>query len=209
MHFLTDCLYTISSALLPPVVLALLVMLAWTLWLSGGFLRELWERRRVTRQLAAGLAAASRGEPAEAVFCQLRRSESGLPLRFSHPAEAARGDAQALATVLTGLEHDIADSIARHSFITRVGPMLGLMGTLIPLGPALTGLANGNMQTMASNLVVAFTTTVIGVLISGIAYGMALARRTWYARDFSHLETLCQKLAADRGAAERIAPART
>jgi len=132
------------------------------------------------------------------VLNQLRLAQSGLPMRFSRPARSACGDDRALANVLTDLEHDIAASIARHSFITRVGPMLGLMGTLIPLGPALTGLANGNMQTMASNLVVAFTTTVIGVLISGLAYGMALARRTWYARDFSDLETLCQKLAVQR-----------
>ena len=198
MPALTDCLYVISRALLPPVVVALLVMLAWTLGIAGGFLRELCERRRVTAQLTAGLCAADRGEPAEVVLHQLSLARSGLPMRFSGAANAVRGDEHALANVLIGLEHDIAASIARHSFITRVGPMLGLMGTLIPLGPALTGLADGNMQVMASNLVVAFTTTVIGVLISGMAFGMALARRTWYARDFSDLETLCQKLAAQR-----------
>ncbi len=43
----------------------------------------------------------------------------------------------------------------------RNGPALGLMGTLIPLGPALVGLAVGDIQTMSTNLVIAFSTTVI------------------------------------------------
>jgi biopolymer transport protein ExbB/TolQ len=68
------------------------------------------------------------------------------------------------------------------------------MGTLIPLGPALTGLASGDMKVMAQNLVVAFTTTVIGILIGSLAYGIGLVRRGWYARDLSDLEFICRRL---------------
>jgi biopolymer transport protein ExbB/TolQ len=196
MRVLIDALYAISSALLLPVVVCLLVMLAWSLCMTGGFLRELLERRRVRRQIRASLEAANRGAAAETVWRELRLAKTGLPMRLCQLTQGANAPS-ALTGALSSLEHDIAASIARHSFITRVGPMLGLMGTLIPLGPALTGLANGNMQEMASNLVVAFTTTVVGVFISGLAYGMALARRTWYARDFTDLETICQKLAID------------
>lgn len=79
--------------------------------------------------------------------------------------------------------------------------MLGLMGTLIPLGPALMGLASGNVAEMARNLVVAFTATVVGLLVSGATYGIGLARRTWYARDVSDLEFLSQRLAPVPGRA--------
>lgn len=199
MQTLTHCLYAISNTLLLPVVLVLLVMLAWTLCLLGGFLRELWERKRVRSALTASLAAASRGGRPEETWRELSRAGAGLPLRFSRLTNGAARDEPTLTKALSELEHDITESIAKQSFITRVGPMLGLMGTLIPLGPALTGLASGNVQVLSSNLVVAFTTTVLGLLISGVAYGMALTRRTWYARDFGDLESLCQKLAA-RGA---------
>jgi biopolymer transport protein ExbB/TolQ len=69
------------------------------------------------------------------------------------------------------------------------------MGTLIPLGPALSGLSSGDMASLAANLVVAFTATVVGLLISGVAYGVGLARRTWYSRDLTDLEFVAQRLA--------------
>ncbi len=194
MQTLTDGLYVISSALLAPVVLVLLALLAWTLCLFGGFLRELWERKQARFSLAASLAAARRGDRPEAVWRELGLARAGLPRRFARLTGGAAGDERTLTAALAELEHDITAAIARHSFLTRVGPMLGLMGTLIPLGPALTGLAAGNVQVLASNLVVAFTTTVVGLLVSALAYGMALARRTWYARDFSDLESLCHQL---------------
>jgi biopolymer transport protein ExbB/TolQ len=81
-----------------------------------------------------------------------------------------------------------------------VAPILGLMGTLIPLGPALSGLANGNMQALSGNLIVAFTATVVGLLISGVAYGMGLARRTWYASDLSSLEFIVDAITEREGA---------
>ena len=105
-------------------------------------------------------------------------------------------DDRIVKQALSEVENVVSGSIARHSFITRISPMLGLMGTLIPLGPALSGLANGNMQALAGNLVVAFTATVVGLLISGVAYGIGLMRRTWYARDLSDLEFICQQVMA-------------
>ena len=72
--------------------------------------------------------------------------------------------------------------------------MLGLMGTLIPLGPALSGLSSGDMSALGSNLVVAFTATVVGLLISGVAYGVGLLRRVWYARDLTDLEFIATRL---------------
>ena len=76
------------------------------------------------------------------------------------------------------------------TWMTRIAPMLGLMGTLIPLGPALTGLASGDLATLSSNLVVAFTATVVGVLLGCCSYTMNLVRKNWYQRDHSTLEHL-------------------
>ena len=99
-------------------------------------------------------------------------------------------DSWILDQALSLLENDVAAVLARHSFITRIAPIFGLMGTLIPLGPALSGLASGNMQALSGNLIVAFTATVVGLLISGISYGMGLARRIWYSRDMTCLEAV-------------------
>ena len=81
----------------------------------------------------------------------------------------------------------------------RVGPLLGLMGTLIPLGPALMSLASGDIQTLSKNLVVAFTTTVLGLFVGGVCFAMSLARRRWYAQDIADIEYLYQCLFATEG----------
>lgn len=65
--------------------------------------------------------------------------------------------------------------------------MLGLTGTLIPLGPALTGLGSGNVKELSTNLVLAFSTTVVGLVVASAAYGMGVARRLWHARDLDDL----------------------
>ncbi|MCA9042054.1 MAG: MotA/TolQ/ExbB proton channel family protein [Planctomycetaceae bacterium] len=80
------------------------------------------------------------------------------------------------------------------SFGIRIGPILGLMGTLIPLSPALLGLSAGNLDQLAQNLVVAFSTTVLGLFIAGICYGIWLTRRQWYAADLANVEYICQSL---------------
>jgi biopolymer transport protein ExbB/TolQ len=191
---LTRVLSLISNALLIPVILALLGLLAWTLALLGGLLKELIERGRVRRGLEHGVAAAREHAGASRIWQALRESRSGLPNRFLQAAEAHAGDQTAVNQVLARIEHDVADSVARHTFITRVSPMLGLMGTLIPLGPALSGLSSGDMSALGSNLVVAFTATVVGLLISGVAYGVGLLRRVWYSRDLTDLEFIATRL---------------
>lgn len=70
--------------------------------------------------------------------------------------------------------------IERADLIARVGPMLGLMGTLIPLGPGLAALGQGELQTLASAVTVAFDTTVLGLLAGIIGFVLGRLRRRWY-----------------------------
>ena len=70
--------------------------------------------------------------------------------------------------------------IERADLIARVGPMLGLMGTLIPLGPGLAALGQGQLQTLASAVTVAFDTTVLGLLAGIAGFVMGRLRRRWY-----------------------------
>lgn len=75
-----------------------------------------------------------------------------------------------------------------HTRITNtVGPILGLMGTLIPLGPALIGLSAGDLGTLAQNLMIAFATTVVGLFSAGISYVLMQVRRRWYWEDMADI----------------------
>ena len=72
--------------------------------------------------------------------------------------------------------------------------MLGLMGTLIPMGPALVGLAAGDISSMARNMELAFSTTVVGMLVAAIGLaGLQLSQR-YYARSLNDIEFIVDKL---------------
>ncbi len=63
--------------------------------------------------------------------------------------------------------------------MVRVGPSLGLLGTLIPMGSSLASMAAGNLEAMAGQMVVAFTSTIIGLATGTLAYVVAAARQNW------------------------------
>ena len=78
--------------------------------------------------------------------------------------------------------------IERADFITRLAPMLGLMGTLIPLGPGLAALGDGNVKILSTAMSVAFDTTVLGLLCGMIGFVIARLRRRWYDRALTQME---------------------
>lgn len=195
MRALNELLYIIATSLLAPVIISLLALLGWVLLLLGGFLREAVARKRVRGQIES-LVTAARAEAhlRNDVLRSLGSSATGLLARWLRFVGQDFDDENILTQGMSEVESDVASSLARLSFITRVSPMLGLMGTLIPLGPALSGLAAGNMQVLAGNLVVAFTATVVGLLVSGAAYAISLTRRCWYARDLASLEFVIKQM---------------
>lgn len=190
----TEVMYVISNALLLPVLAAVLGCLAWVLYLLGGFLRE-WVGRTSARRLILQIVPRN-GEQAqpEELWRHARTLPRSLTRGVFQDVESLPATASPARHQLTDLESSFADSLARLSFLTRVGPMLGLLGTLIPLGPALTALGSGDIQQLSSNLVVAFTATVVGLVVSCLAYGMGLVRRSWYSRDLDCLEFLLEQL---------------
>lgn len=79
--------------------------------------------------------------------------------------------------------------LERVDLLARSGPVLGLMGTLIPLGPGLTALGSGNIDILATALTVAFDTTVVGLLVGLIAYIIGRVRRRWYEKTWQELQS--------------------
>lgn len=194
MDLIQHCLYLLSNALLLPALIAILVLGAWTVLLLGGLFREGLGRHKVQRALKAARAAAKARSHSAEIIKLLRNCPDGLPKRMIHILDEESPDAPLYEKCLDDLEGDVAASFSKLSWLTRVAPMLGLMGTLIPLGPALTGLAAGDIAMLSSNLVVAFTATVVGVLIGCTAFTISLVRKNWYERDMSELDYLFERL---------------
>lgn len=91
---------------------------------------------------------------------------------------------------LADFENACAKELELAKMLTRLGPMFGLMGTLIPMGPALTSLAAGDISAMAGNLQIAFSTTVTGIIIGACGYIVQTIEQRWQAEEMATLETL-------------------
>ena len=104
-----------------------------------------------------------------------------------------------------GLEHlaleseeRIRRSLTGPRMLVRVGPSLGLIGTLIPMGTSLASLASGNIEVMAGQMVVAFTTTIIGLSTGTLAYVIAAIRLAWVNQAVREQRYIAEKILAEK-----------
>lgn len=70
---------------------------------------------------------------------------------------------------------------------SRVAPMLGLVATMIPMGPALIAVAAGNTQDIAENLVVAFSAVIVALMAASLSYVVLSVRRRWLLQELNEL----------------------
>lgn len=194
--YIVQILYELSGGLLAPTLVLLILSLALTLILVGGFLREAMERWLFSRSWKSFVADLRAGKVTADRFLNL--PAVGYPARIQKQVRGLIGQPQMVQKCLEDVELDVSRHLSRLTFGTRLGPMLGLVGTLVPLGPALTGLASGDIQALSGNLVIAFTTTVFGILIGGFAYALSVIRRGWYEQDLSDLEFVASFWRADQ-----------
>lgn len=186
--------------MLIPTIAGLLGLLAFAVAELGSLFSE-WvrERRQVRAEVShlllrlGGVGAAEAGEVLE---------NSGLSPRPKRVLRELTGQAslsppelRALARWLLSREEEhYAKVVNRTDVVARLGPMLGLMGTLIPLGPGLMALGQGNMEKLAQSLLIAFDTTVVGLAAGGIAFVISRIRKRWYEEYLSALEALMEAL---------------
>ena len=74
--------------------------------------------------------------------------------------------------------------------VTRVAPMLGLIATMIPMGPALQALADGNIQGISENLIIAFAAVIWGLIIATLTFWPATVKKRWLANELINVRKL-------------------
>lgn len=89
---------------------------------------------------------------------------------------------------LAELEAEAAARLETVRIVTRVTPMLGLVATMIPLGPALKALGDGQLADVSRSLMVAFSAVILALLASALTYWIANVRRRWYAIELLQIE---------------------
>lgn len=196
MESLIYTLSWISTALQVPVVVAILYLLARGLLALGGFYGQ-WSDRLRRRHHMGTLADI----PATQLLDTLEQA-------CVRPKDALRQALQALRKapadpvwherVVTEFELAVDQRLALFRTMTRIGPLLGLMGTLIPLGPALVALAGGDIAVLARKMEVAFATTVVGLVIGAIGFMLHQTTQRWAMDDLSLLDQVSARLRGDK-----------
>ena len=189
MEQLQSLLFWISSAFLLPAMVAILGLFVYATYLAGGVLAETLDRR-VNKD---SLRRLYEGEPTLERFLGL-----DWKLALGRFADGAKLHPERLDKVVSDLENDLRQRAERLSVLARTGPMLGLIGTLIPLQPALAGLAAGDMQSMASNLLIGFTTTVVGLIVGGASFALGVQVRHWGRQDLTEMHYLLEVWSGER-----------
>lgn len=203
MNGVEQTIFDIAEALEIPVLVLAIAALAAVILELGAFAVELFRRR--------GRRYASLSNTTERACQALSggdRSQAGIVLSAGLARSAAMDETLQRMVALSGgerSEDELAKALADFDFrsmrrlertrlLVRAGPALGLMGTLIPLSPALSGLANGDINALSENLRVAFSVTVLGLLVGAVAFGLSLIRDRLYGQDLSDLEYVATRL---------------
>lgn len=202
--YLADILHAISQVLLAPVIVLLLALIAYALFSIGSVVMEYFTERRyftVTMpKFLANLMDAEQSEIPDIIMRSGLITRQNVALLTVYDYRMLHDDALiALIKRLIGKEEARYDRIrARNNVVARVAPMIGLMGTLIPLGPGIEALGRADTAALSSSLLVAFDTTVAGLIVAAVCLVIGKIRASWY-EDYmlaldSAMATLCQKI---------------
>jgi biopolymer transport protein ExbB/TolQ len=199
MDFLSKAMRTIAESMKIPVIVLLLILVAVTVFMIGWVITEFFtERRHLRAKLPALVDQLNTTqnkvqvdrciESSELLF----RQKKALKELILHP-DITPLMRESLAVRLLQEEQSFYDRRLKISdVIAKLGPMLGLLGTLIPLGPGIIALGQGDTITLSSSLLTAFDTTIMGLIAAAVAIVISTIRSRWYANYMSVLETLME-----------------
>lgn len=216
---LHEILHVIGQRLLNPCMIVLIVLIGVTIMQIGDFVIEyIFERRKMKEDVPGLLKRLNKSEDKAGALrlvseSKLLKRQKKLALKLSEAEGAEENSLAAFARELLSEEDArYQKTLTPTDLIAKLGPMLGLLGTLIPLGPGIVALGQGDIQTLSTSIGVGFDTTIIGVLVAAICFSISYVRRQWYERYAGTNEAVAESLldkmagraeASEGGAAEK------
>ena len=193
-----NILRAIISNLQTPVVMILLVLMVATVIVAGTFVFEFFvEHRKLKADIPKLIETMNRAKANE--LTDLIDKNKLLPRQkkaLHRLIEADEMDGDTRETYASQLLFEEEEHYQKYlrwpQMISKLGPMFGLLGTLVPLGPGLMALGQGDTQALSQSLLTAFDTTAAGVVIAAIALVIAQMRKQWYRRYSQALESMME-----------------
>ena len=186
MKYVSNVLFWISNGLLVPVIVGLLYFFVNSILLLGIFFNQYLTHSKQTKLLKKTLDSLRADNMEKLTVEAGKLPQSNFTGFLCNIIEAP---SKAYSNRLLADYEVRADAeLGKYKLLTKFGPILGLMGTLIPMGPALAGLATGDVASMAYNMQIAFATTVVGLFVGAIGYVLLQIKQRWFVAELADLE---------------------
>ena len=186
MKYVSNVLFWISNGLLVPVIVGLLYFFVNSILLLGIFFNQYLTHSKQTKLLKKTLDSL-RADDMEKLTVEASKLPQSNFTDFLRNIVEAPSKAYS-NRLLADYEVRADTELGKYKLLTKFGPILGLMGTLIPMGPALAGLATGDVASMAYNMQIAFATTVVGLFVGAIGYVLLQIKQRWFVAELADLE---------------------
>ena len=196
---LTSFIHIISESLLTPVVVILVIAIIIVILSFGGLINEFISRKPIaSKDLETLVRNVSFSQSVSQMKNEIENSnlfdyQKEVLLRIANNHDIGSEARKALASeLIAAQETELIKKTNKTDILVKVGPILGLLGTLIPLGPGLAALGSGDISTLAQSLTIAFDTTVTGLTVGAVSYLISKYKKQWYESDLIDLETIAE-----------------
>ena len=210
LRLLENGLFALGQVLRFPVMILLWVCVAAALFMAGACVVDFLARRRerrgfnIERWLQSGKLLGADPARQDALPVTLRNLLLDAERALATDTLGAGG----LEHLVLEREERVRTTLTGPRMLVKVGPSLGLLGTLIPMGTSLASLAAGNLEAMAGQMVVAFTTTIIGLATGTLAYVVAAVRLAWVNEAVREQRYLAERILRELGNVPAEVPTR-
>jgi biopolymer transport protein ExbB/TolQ len=199
----SSTIHVVSQSLLIPVMAVLVIFFIYSLINLGTLISEYYYRRKVKidfKNLQRLILSVSEHGSSDEIMNIIE--ESALPgshkevlITILKSSKLGPDSREALARKMVEDEEiTAAKKLEKTDIIAKIAPAVGLMGTLIPLGPGLTALGAGDIQNLADHLMMAFDAAVLGMASAAIGFTISKIRRRWYEEEISTLDSLAESI---------------
>ena len=196
-EYMSNVLHTATGVLQYPVVILLILFMAAALASVGWLIAEFFGERRHMKLHLPGLLDEIRAEEKPIVdivkASGLLKSQKQAVIEVTKHPRFTPLMRDSLVTSLVENEQSYYDrKLKITDLMAKISPMLGLMGTLIPLGPGIIALGQGDTYTLSQSLKIAFDTTIAGLVVAAIGLVISTIRKGWYNGYMSVLEAVME-----------------
>jgi biopolymer transport protein ExbB/TolQ len=193
MEIISKALFWVANSLLIPDIILLLLFFGRSILLIGGVYNQFMIKRKTDKSLSERIKTLTT-ENFDSLWEHIPSGINSLFVAYLKDLLTSPSSEDYSDYLLSEFENRAEKDLSLPRMLTKIGPILGLLGTLIAMSPALVGLSTGDISGMAYNMQVVFATTVVGLVISAVGFVTLQLKQRWYAAELNKLDYVARVL---------------